>query len=173
MRDTSLRTDRGGEAVTTDVKEEATEIAEEQAEKSFFARGALLGLFGGALAAILLISVGGSVVSLFDDVFGSGEEVAAAPAEELTGEALLISTGSNLATTSGCIGCHSTNGLDGTGPTWQGLGATVDDEYLRRAIVDPNADIAPGFEPDVMPATYADSLSSEEVDALVAYIKSL
>lgn len=172
MRDTSLRTDRGGEAVTTDVKEEATEIAEEQEEKSFFARGALLGLFGGALAAILLISIGGSVVSLFDDVFGSGEE-AAAPAEELTGEALLISTGSNLATTSGCIGCHSTNGLDGTGPTWQGLGATVDDEYLRRAIVDPNADIAPGYEPGVMPATYGDSLSSEEVDALVAYIKSL
>jgi mono/diheme cytochrome c family protein len=161
--------------VTTEVKDESSETVEGQAEdqeKSFFARGALLGLVGGALAAILLISVGGSVVSLFDDVFGSGEE-AAGPAEELTGEALLISTGSNLATTNGCIGCHSTNGLDGTGPTWQGLGVTVDDEYLRRAILDPNADIAAGFTPDVMPATYVDTLSDEDVDALIAYIKSL
>ena len=172
MCDTSLQIDRGGEAVTTDVKEEATEIADEQEEKSFFARGALLGLFGGALAAILLISIGGSVVSLFEDVTGSGEE-AAAPADDLTGEDLLIATGSNLATTNGCIGCHSTNGLDGTGPTWQGLAATVDDEYLRRAIIDPNVEIAAGFDPDVMPATYADSLSDEDVDALIAYIKSL
>ena len=165
--------DRGGVAVTTEVKDESAETVPEDAkEKSFFARGALLGLVGGALAAILLISVGGSVISLIDDVFGSREE-AAAPAEDLTGEALLISTGSNLATTNGCIGCHSTNGLDGTGPTWQGLAATVDDEYLRRAILDPNADIAAGYEPDIMPATYADTLTAEEVDALVAYIKSL
>lgn len=158
--------------MTTEVKEEATETADGQEEKSFFARGALLGLFGGALAAILLISIGGSVVSLFDDIWGSGEE-AAAPADDLTGEDLLIETGRNLATTNGCIGCHSTNGLDGTGPTWQGLAATVDDEYLRRAILDPNAEIAAGFEPDVMPSTYADSLTAEDVDALVAYIKSL
>lgn len=158
--------------MTTDVEEEATEIADEQEEKSFFARGALLGLFGGALAAILLISIGGSVVSLFDDVWGSGEE-AAAPADDLTGEDLLIETGRNLATTNGCIGCHSTNGLDGTGPTWQGLAATVDDDYLIRAILDPNADIAAGYEPDVMPNTYVDTLTAEDVDALVAYIKSL
>jgi mono/diheme cytochrome c family protein len=159
--------------VTTEVKEESAEVADKpEQEKSFFARGALLGLAGGAVAAILVISVFGSVVSLFDDLFGSGEE-AAAPAEELTGEALLISTGANLATTNGCIGCHSVNGLDGTGPTWTGLAARVDEEYLRRAILDPNADIAEGFTEGVMPVTYADTLSDEDVDALVAYIQSL
>lgn len=159
--------------MTTEVKDESAEVADQpEQEKSFFARGALLGLVGGALVAILLISVGGSVISLFDDVFGSGEE-AAAPAEELTGEALLISTGSNLATTNGCIGCHSVNGLDGTGPTWTGLAARVDEEYLRRAILEPNADIAEGYTEGVMPVTYADSLSAEDVDALVAYIQSI
>jgi cytochrome c oxidase subunit 2 len=163
--------DCGGEAVTTDVKDEATESAQE-AEKSFFARGALLGLVGGVVVAILLISVGGSVVSLVDDLFGS-TEVEAAPAEELTGEALLIATGEDLATTNGCIGCHSINGLDGTGPTWSGLAATVDDEYLRRAILQPNADIAAGYTEGIMPVTYEDSLSTEDIDALVAYIQSL
>jgi mono/diheme cytochrome c family protein len=159
--------------VTTEVKDDSAEVADQpEEEKSFFARGALLGLVGGALVAVLLISAGGSVISLLDDMFGTGEE-AAAPAEELTGEALLISTGSNLATTNGCIGCHSVNGLDGTGPTWTGLAARVDDEYLRRAILQPNADIADGYTEGVMPVTYVDTLSDEDVDALVAYIKSL
>lgn len=159
--------------MTTEVNDDSAEVADQpEREKSFFARGALLGLAGGAVAAILVISVFGSVASLFDDLFGSGEE-AAAPVEELTGDALLISTGSNLATTNGCIGCHSVNGLDGTGPTWTGLAARVDDEYLRRAILQPNADIAEGYTEGVMPVTYVDTLSAEDVDALVAYIKSL
>ncbi len=159
--------------MTTEVKDESAEgVDQPEQEKSFFARGALLGLAGGAVAAILLISVFGSVASLFDDLFGSAEE-AAAPAVELTGEALLISTGSNLATTTGCIGCHSINGLDGTGPTWTGLAAQVDEEYLRRAILEPNADIAAGYTEGVMPVNYVDTLSAEDVDALVAYIQSL
>lgn len=169
MRKQSAIRHCGGDEVTTDVKDEAAESTE---EKSFFARGAFLGLFGGALIAIMLISVGGSVVSLVDDLFGSGE-VEAGPAEELTGEALLIATGEDVAITNGCIGCHSTNGLDGTGPTWTGLAARVDSEYLRRAIVEPGAEIAAGFTDGVMPATYADSLSAEDIDALVAYIQSL
>lgn len=154
--------------MTTDVKDEAAEGT----EKSFFARGALLGLVGGVVVAIMLISVGGSIVSLVDDLFGSAA-VEAAPAEELTGEALLIATGEDLATTNGCVGCHSINGLDGTGPTWSGLATTVDGEYLRRAIVQPNADIAAGFAADIMPQVYADTLMAEDIDALVAYIQSL
>lgn len=164
---------RGGDEVTTDVEDEVAEGSEgAEGDKSLFGRGVLFGLVGGALVAILLISVGGSVVSLVDDVFGS-EEAEAAPAEELTGEALLIATGQDLATTNGCIGCHSVNGLDGAGPTWSGLAARVDTDYLRRAILEPNADIATGFAEGIMPLTYADSLSAEDIDALVAYIQSL
>ena len=164
---------RGGDEVATDVADEVAEGGQEaESDKSLFGRGILYGLVGGALVAIMLISVGGSVVSLVDDVFGSGE-TEAAPAEELTGEALLIATGEDLSTTNGCIGCHSVNGLDGTGPTWSGLATSVDTEYLRRAILEPNADIAAGFTEGVMPVTYADSLSSEDIDAIVAYIESL
>lgn len=160
--------------MTTDEKSDVTESTEsEGSEQSFFARGALLGLAGGALVAILLISVAGSVTSLFDDVFGSSTAAEAESNEPLTGEALLIATGEDLATTTGCIGCHSNNGLDGTGPTWSGLSGTVDAAYIRNAIVNPNSEIAEGFAEGVMPATYGDSLSEEDLDALVAYISSL
>ena len=37
------------------------------------------------------------------------------------------------------------------GPNLMKIGATKDKEYLRRSILDPNADIAVGFEPDMMP----------------------
>ncbi len=160
--------------MTTDEKSKVTEsIEQDGSEKSFFARGALLGLAGGALAAMLLISVAGSAISLFDDVFGSSTAAEAESNEPLTGEALLIATGEDLATTTGCVGCHSSNGLDGTGPTWSGLISSVDAAYVRNAIVNPNAEIAAGFAEGIMPATYGDSLSEEDLDALVAYISSL
>lgn len=88
--------------------------------------------------------------------------------------------GADLARAQGCSSCHGTEGQGGLGPPWQGLagsevelddGSTVvaDDEYLRRAIVDPGAQIRAGyFVP--MPQS---SLSEAEVDDLIAHIKSL
>lgn len=160
--------------MTTETKNDVPNGGSEgEDEKSYFASGTLLGLFGGALAAILVVSIFASVLSLVDDVFGSSTAAEADSNEPLTGEALLIATGEDLATTTGCVGCHSTNGLDGTGPTWSGLGDTADEDYIRLSITDPNADIVDGFMADVMPTTYDDTLSSEDLDALVAYILSL
>lgn len=145
-------------------------VEEIQEPKSFFARGALLGLVGGALVALLLISVAGSVVSLFDDMFGSSTPAAA---EEPVVVDPVIAAGEALANSNGCVACHSSDGSDNIGPTWSGLSDAVDADYIRAAILNPNEVIADGFTPDVMPSTYADSLSSEDVDALVAYISSL
>ncbi len=182
MRESFVPQDRGGDAVTTDVKEEVSESSEAE-EKSFFVRGALLGLVGGVVAAILLITVAGSVISLVDDTFGSGE-VEAGPAEESTGEALLVATGEDLATTNGCFACHSSDGVDGIGPTWSGLlgkervlvggdSVTADEAYLTESILNPGVAEVDGFPTGVMPATYADSLSTEDIGALIAYITSL
>lgn len=182
MHESFVLRDRGGDAVTTDVNDEVAESVEED-EKSFFARGALLGLVGGVIAAILLISVGGSVVSLVDDIFGSGE-VEAGAAEDVGGDDSLLATGAELATTNGCIACHSSDGLEGVGPTWSGLfgsertlagGGTVtaDDAYLLESIIDPSAAEVEGYPTGVMPATYGDTISPEDIDALIAYIKSL
>jgi len=83
----------------------------------------------------------------------------------------------------GCLGCHSTDGRPGVGPTFQGLyrsTATVltggavrrvnaDEEYLRRSIVEPRADLVRGFG-TIMPAV---PLTEAELDAVVDAIKSL
>jgi len=100
------------------------------------------------------------------------------------GNAAAISAGTDLATSKGCTACHSTNGRDGVGPTWTGLfgsersledGSTVtaDDAYLRESIVDPQAKVVDGFIAGIMPGSFGDSLTDEELDALVAYIQSL
>ena len=41
---------------------------------------------------------------------------------------------------------------------------------MRESIVDPNAKIASGYQPSVMPGTFESSLSDEQLDALVQYL---
>jgi cytochrome c oxidase subunit 2 len=88
--------------------------------------------------------------------------------------------GQRLAAMYACIACHTTDGRPSTGPTWKGLygksellqggqRVTVDDAYLRESILAPNAKIVQGFTP-IMPQF---RLTDAEVEALIAYIKSL
>jgi cytochrome c oxidase subunit 2 len=92
--------------------------------------------------------------------------------------------GEKAAPTSGCIGCHTITGAKSVGPTWKGLagsqvkladGSTVtaDDAYLHDSIVDPNKQIAEGFPPNLMPKTYKNSLSEQQIQDLIAFIKTL
>ena len=48
-----------------------------------------------------------------------------------------------------------------------------DDAFLKESIVNPNATIVKGFAANVMPATFGSQLKPEEIDNIVAYIKSL
>jgi cytochrome c oxidase subunit 2 len=84
-----------------------------------------------------------------------------------------------LAQSKGCVACHSVDGSSGVGPTWRGLygktetmvdGSTalVDDTALRSDIREPQARVVKGYPP-VMPKI---DLSDEELEALVAYIRS-
>jgi len=99
------------------------------------------------------------------------------------GPATLIEQGRELARQFGCLGCHSTDGTKLIGPSWKGLfgreetladgtTVTVDEAYLKESILDPNAKIVQGFSPNMMPS-YRDRLSGEEIEALIAFIKSL
>jgi len=89
--------------------------------------------------------------------------------------------GKQVAAENGCASCHSTSGSKSTGPTWKGLaGSTVeladgsevtaDDEYLRRAITDPKAQIVDGYPNGVMPSY---DLSAAEMDDVIAYLHDL
>ena len=82
-----------------------------------------------------------------------------------------------------CVSCHTVDGSEGIGPSsWQRLapsaswhsGETVvmDEEYVRQSIINPGSQVVQGFS-NVMPPGYGDTLAADEIDALVAYIKSL
>lgn len=71
----------------------------------------------------------------------------------------------------GCGGCHtfSAAGSSGAiGPNLDESPGGKDPEYIRRSIVDPNAEAAEGLETGGMPS-FA-QLSDEEVDDLVAFL---
>ncbi|MGC4122234.1 MAG: c-type cytochrome [Myxococcales bacterium] len=93
-----------------------------------------------------------------------------------------VQSGEKLATKFACNTCHTVDGKPGTGPTWKALGGAqveladgsrvvADDAFLRESITEPNAKIVKGFQP-LMPA-FKSQLTPKQIDALVAYIKSL
>jgi cytochrome c oxidase subunit 2 len=43
-------------------------------------------------------------------------------------------------------------------------------DFIRESIVNPNAEIAPGFQPNVMPQTFGDQFSPQQLDSLVEYL---
>ena len=88
--------------------------------------------------------------------------------------------GQDVAKDAGCAACHGGTGNGGVGPAWAGLyGADVeladgrvvvaDDEYLRRSIRDPQADIVAGYTLQ-MPEN---NLSDAQIDAVLTYIREL
>ena len=92
--------------------------------------------------------------------------------------------GEQLASLYGCSVCHSTDGSKKVGPTWlhlyqstvtlsDGTKVTADEKYLNNSITDPNLQIVSGFSPNVMPATFAQALTSTQITDLIAYIKTL
>jgi mono/diheme cytochrome c family protein len=73
----------------------------------------------------------------------------------------------------GCGSCHTVAdaGTSGTiGPNLDESLAGKDADYIRRSIVDPNAEVAEGYQPGIMPQTYEDDLSAEELDDLTAFL---
>lgn len=90
--------------------------------------------------------------------------------------------GAKLYVSKACITCHKVDGSFGTGPSWKniygkvraltdGSVVTVDENYIRESILNPRAKVTAGYQP-VMP-TYQGILKERQIDALIAYIKSL
>ena len=88
--------------------------------------------------------------------------------------------GREIVLTHGCAACHGEYGEGTVGPGWQGLfgsvvelegggSVVVDDAYLRRSIVEPDAEIVAGATISMPVSTLTDS----EVEAVIAYIKEL
>jgi mono/diheme cytochrome c family protein len=83
----------------------------------------------------------------------------------------------------GCNACHTISGIsNGTvGPVLDGLvsraGEAVSglsaEEYIRQSLLDPSAFIVEGFQDGVMPQTFGDTLSEEQINDLVAFLLTL
>lgn len=99
-------------------------------------------------------------------------------------EADKIMLGEQVFTLKGCGACHKTDGTVLIGPSWKGLfgrkeqvkengkvkTVVVDEAYLKESILDPSKLITVGFENTPMPQV---PMTDEELDHLIAYIKSL
>ncbi len=92
--------------------------------------------------------------------------------------------GQRWATNYGCFSCHSVDGSDLIGPSWLGLASEtvqaedgssslVDDDYLLEAIVNPNAKIRSGYPAGIMPQNFAQTLTEQQLEEIIAFIKSL
>jgi cytochrome c oxidase subunit II len=93
-----------------------------------------------------------------------------------------VEAGAQLYKSKACITCHTVDGSGGIAPSFKdrfgkaeqlsdGQEIIVDENYIRESILDPQARVVKGFQP-VMP-TYQGVLKDRQIDALIAYIKSL
>jgi len=90
--------------------------------------------------------------------------------------------GKKLFSSRSCNTCHSTDGTRIQGPTFKGVFGrtetladgtqiTVDENYIRESLLEPQKKIVQGYPP-VMP-TYKGLLKEKDIDALIAYLKSV
>ena len=73
----------------------------------------------------------------------------------------------------GCIACHKL-GDQGqqVGPPFDGIGSRLDAASIRRAILDPAADVSPGFEPlaGVMPRDFGQRMTAAQLESVVQFL---
>ena len=79
-------------------------------------------------------------------------------------------------TATACGACHTLADAGTTATTGPDLGKVLagkDAAFIRQSILKPDAEIAPGFQAGIMPKNYGDTLSADELDALVTYLSKV
>lgn len=102
--------------------------------------------------------------------------------EESSGEGeVSAEQGEQLLSSNGCNACHTSDGSESIGPTFQdlfgserqfedGSEAPADEEYIHESIVDPQAKIVEGYDPVMM--SY-EQLSDDEIDSIIEFFKTI
>jgi cytochrome c oxidase subunit 2 len=94
----------------------------------------------------------------------------------------LVDLGTLTFNQSGCATCHSIDGTAKVGPSFKGMfgrqekitghgSITVDENYIRESILEPQSKIVEGFPPS-MP-TFKGQLSDRRISGLIEYIKTI
>jgi cytochrome c oxidase subunit 2 len=116
----------------------------------------------------------------FTDWLVDTTQVAVASVESPT------ATGKRIMQNIGCFACHSLDGSKLVGPSFKGVWGTertvktgkemrqvmADEEYIKRSIYDPNADLVDGFGKGLM-LTYEGQLSEDDIGNIIEYLKTL
>jgi mono/diheme cytochrome c family protein len=120
-----------------------------------------------------LQSSGGEVTVTGDDVAQAATApaptAAAAPSSTAT-DPVEILRGNQ------CLACHKVGAEGGAiGPDLSHIGAQRDAAYLRHSILNPDRDLAKGFEhlKGVMPKTFGQQLTAGQLEAVVDYLSGL
>ncbi len=126
------------------------------------------------------------VVVMEPDEFWAWYDDPDAMTEEIPDDADPVLLGRQIVERQGCLACHSIDGSSLVGPTFAGrYGETItvttggqqreilyDEDYVKRSIYDPDADITIGFRPGQM-FSYEGEISEQEVEFITEFIKSL
>lgn len=97
-----------------------------------------------------------------------------------------VAAGRHLVRINGCSACHSTDGTALVGPTFRGLyGSAVeviangvrrevvaDDEYIRRSIYEPDAEVTVGYPPGLM-QSYRNLIDEQGIQDIIEYLQTL
>jgi len=89
---------------------------------------------------------------------------------EADGKAIFTSEQGN------CFSCHTLADAeaDGTlGPNLDQVLADKDEAFIRESIVAPNQEITDGYQADVMPPNYGETLQPDQIDALTTYLSEV
>jgi mono/diheme cytochrome c family protein len=123
------------------------------------------------LAAAALLAAGcgseGTTKALPETVVGSTPTQTVAKGDAQAGKQVFASQG--------CGSCHTFEPAGSSGNVGPNLTEALkgkDAAFIDQAIVDPNAVVAPGYQPNVMPQTYGSSLSAKQIADLVAFLQT-
>jgi len=98
----------------------------------------------------------------------SGED-----ASEDAGAQTAAADGAAVFESQGCAGCHTLQTAGSTaevGPNLDTELAKDDEATIEESIVDPDAELAEGFGSGIMPQNFGDTMTPEELDALITYL---
>jgi cytochrome c oxidase subunit 2 len=97
-----------------------------------------------------------------------------------------VATGKRIMENIGCFACHTIDGTKLVGPSYKGIWGEeqtvvtgketrqiiVDEEYIKRSIYDPNADIVEGYKKGFM-LSYQGQLSEDDIANIIEYLKTV
>ena len=100
-----------------------------------------------------------------DTVVGSVAQPTVPEGDAEAGKAVFVDTG--------CGSCHTFEAAGTSGTTGPNLDESLqgkDAQYIYDSIVNPDAQIAEGFQPGLMPQTYGEQLDEKQLGDLVAFL---